>query len=96
LPAHLILVITTGMVSTIGAMGMIGPLIQSGTITLMEMVVALLLAFVLHWIYEFWSYLLPCNVSIFGGRLGWKVSLAILAAWEATLVLFLSVTFLVK
>jgi hypothetical protein len=96
LPAPLILVVTTGMVSTIGALGLIGPLFHSGTINLHEMMVALLLAFILHYLYEFWSHILPTNISIFGGRLGWRVSLATLAAWEMTLVIYLFVAFMVK
>jgi hypothetical protein len=82
LPAPVILVITTGVISMIAAIGTLGPILQAGLVTPAEAVIALLVTSVLHYLYEFWSSGLPTNISIFGPKLGGKVSLAALVVRE--------------
>lgn len=82
LPAPVIFVIATGVISMVAAIGAIGPILQAGLVTPNEAVIALLATSVLHYLYDFWSSGLPTNISIFGPRLGGKTSLAALAAEE--------------
>lgn len=82
LPAPMILVITTGMVSMVAAIGALGPILQAGLVTPADAVIALLVTSVLHYLYEFGSSGLPTNISIFGPKLGGKVSLAALVVRE--------------
>ncbi|HHW41679.1 MAG TPA: hypothetical protein GXX19_11155 [Syntrophomonadaceae bacterium] len=82
LPAPVILVITTGVISMVAAIGTLGPILQAGLVTPAEAVIALLVTSVLHYLYAFWSSGLPTNISIFGSKLGGKVSLAALVVQE--------------
>ena len=89
LPAPVLFVITTGVLSMIAAIGTLGPILQAGLVTPAEAVTTLLVTSVLHYLYEFWSHGLPTNVSIFGPKLGMGVSLAALLVRE--LATFLAV-----
>jgi len=82
LPAPVLFVITTGVLSMIAAIGTLGPILQAGLVTPAEAVIALLVTSVLHYLYAFWSSGLPTNISIFGPKLGGKVSLAALVVQE--------------
>lgn len=87
LPAPAIIIVVTGVMSTIGALGVAGPILGSGIITPLEAIAALLVAMIFHFIYGFFSHLLPINISIFGSRLGWQVSAINLAAKVFSLIL---------
>jgi len=94
LPGPVLFVITTGVMSMIAAIGTLGPVLQAGLVTPAEAVTALLVTSVLHYLYEFWSGGLPTNVSIFGPKLGGKVSLAALVVRECTTCLALGLVVL--
>jgi hypothetical protein len=94
LPGPVIFVITTGVMSMIAAIGTLGPILQAGLVTPAEAVTALLVTSVLHYLYEFWSGGLPTNISIFGPRLGGKVSLAALVVREGATCLALGLVVL--
>ncbi len=89
LPGPVLFVITTGVMSMIVAIGTLGPILQAGLVTPAEAVTALLVTSVLHYLYEFWSGGLPTNISIFGPKLGGKVSLAALLVRECATCLAL-------
>ena len=94
LPGVTIVVITTGVMSMIAAIGTLGPILQAGLITPDEAVVTLLVTSVLHYLYEFWSGGLPTNISILGPKLGGKVSLAALLVRESATLLALGLVVL--
>lgn len=93
LPAPVILVITTGMISMVAAIGALGPILQAGLVTPGEAVIALLVTSVLHYLYAFWSSGLPTSISIFGPKLGGKVSLAALVVQECATCLAIGLVF---
>lgn len=94
LPAPVLIVITTGLISMVAAIGTLGPMLQAGTVTPPEAIAALLFASALHYLYEFWSDDIPINISIFGPELGGKVSLANLVVLEcATCLALVAATF---
>ncbi|MFZ5639223.1 MAG: hypothetical protein ACOY4Q_00825 [Bacillota bacterium] len=94
LPGPVLFVITTGVMSMIAAIGILGPILQAGLVTPAEAVTALLVTSVLHYLYEFWSGGLPTNISIFGPQLGGKVSLAALLVRECATCLALGLVVL--
>ena len=94
LPGPVIFVITTGTMSMIAAIGTLGPILQAGLVTPSEAVAALLVTSVLHYLYEFWSGGLPTNISIFGPKLGGRVSLAALVVRECATCLALGLVVL--
>lgn len=94
LPGPVLFVITTGVMSMIAAIGTLGPILQAGLVTPAEAVAALLVTSVLHYPYEFWSGGLATNVSIFGPKLGGKVSLAALLVRECATCLALGLVVL--
>ncbi|SFR01315.1 nucleoside recognition domain-containing protein [Desulfoscipio geothermicus] len=89
LPGVTIIVITTGVMSMVAGIGTLGPILQAGLVTPCEAITTLLITSVLHYLYEFWSGGLPTNISIFGPRLGSKVSLAALLVRESATCLAL-------
>jgi hypothetical protein len=95
LPAPVLIVITTGMFSTIAGIGTLGPFLQSGIITPAQGVAALLFASALHYFISLWSEDIPLNVSFFGPQLGSKVSIANFVVLEgATLLVWGGIVFL--
>lgn len=94
LPGLTIIVITTGMMSMIADIGTLGPILQAGLVTPCEAITTLLITSVLHYLYEFWSGGLPTNISIFGPKLGSKVSLAALLVRESATCLALGLVVL--
>lgn len=95
LPAPVLIVITTGMFSMVAGIGTLGPFLQSGIVTPVEAIAALLLASAIHYFLSFWSSNLPLNVSFFGPRLGSKVSVANMVILEVVTCLVLGVVVLV-
>lgn len=95
LPGPMLLVITTGVLSMVAAIGALGPMLQVGLVTPTQAVIALLFASALHYLYEFWSDDIPINISIFGPKLGGKVSLANLIVLESFTCLALGFVVLV-
>lgn len=89
LPGVTIIVITTGVMSMIAGIGTLGPILQAGLVTPYEAIITLLVTSALHYLYEFWSGGLPTNISIFGPKLGSKVSLAVLLVRESATCLAL-------
>ena len=69
-----ILAISTGTVSMLAAIASIGSAFQTGLVNFHQVVLTLLVASFLHNLYELWSHDLPINISIFGSKLGTKVS----------------------
>ncbi len=96
LPAPVLIVITTGMFSMVAGIGTLGPFLQSGIVTPVEAIAALLLASAIHYFLSFWSSNLPLNVSFFGPRLGSKVSVANMVILEVVTCLVLGVVVLVS
>lgn len=94
LPAPVLIVITTGMFSTIAAIGTLGPFLQVGIVTPVQGIAALLFASALHYFLSFWCDDIPLNVSFFGPRLGSKVSVANLLVLEGVTCLVLGVVML--
>lgn len=94
LPAPVLIVITTGMFSTIAAIGTLGPFLQVGIVTPVQGIAALLFASALHYFLSFWCDDIPLNVSFFGPRLGSKVSVANLLILEGVTCLVLGVVML--
>lgn len=94
LPGVTVIVITTGMVSTIAGIGTLGPILQAGLVTPCEAITTLLVTSALHYLYEFWSGGLPTNISIFGPGLGGKVSLTALLVRESATCLALGLVVL--
>jgi hypothetical protein len=87
LPAPVLIVITTGMFSTIAGIGTLGPFLQAGIVTPVQGVAALFFASALHYFISFWSEDIPLNVSIFGPQLGSKVSIVNLVVLEGVTLL---------
>lgn len=96
LPAPVLIVITTGMFSMVAGIGTLGPFLQSGIVTPVEAIAALLLASAIHYFLSFWYSNLPLNVSFFGPRLGSKVSVANMVILEVVTCLVLGVVVLVS
>lgn len=94
LPAPVLFVITTGMLSMVAAIGTLGPILHAGLLTPPEAITALLVTSLLHYLYEFWSSGLPTNVSIFGPKLGMQVSVATLLVRELATLLAVGAVFL--
>lgn len=94
LPAPVLIVITTGMFSTIAAIGTLGPFLQAGIVTPLEALAALLFASVLHYFLSFWCDDIPLNVSFFGPHLGSRVSIANLVVLEGVTCLMLGIVVL--
>jgi hypothetical protein len=94
LPAPVLIVITTGMFSTIAAIGTLGPFLQVGIVTPAQGIAALLFASALHYFISFWCDDIPLNVSFFGPHLGSKVSVANLIVLEGVTCLVLGVVVL--
>jgi len=96
LPGVTIIVITTGVMSMIAGIATLGPILQAGLVTPYEAITTLLIASVLHYLYEFWSGGLPTNISIFGPKLGGKVSLTALLVRESATCLALGLVVLLR
>lgn len=84
-----ILAISTGTISMLAAIASMGSAFQTGLVNFPQVVVTLLVASFLHNLYELWSYDLPINISIFGSKLGTKVSFAIFLIHETFIFLAL-------
>jgi hypothetical protein len=91
LPAPLLIVITTGMFSTIAAIGTVGPFLQMGIVTSVQAIAALLFVSVLHHLYGFFCSDIPLNISLFGPRLGGRVSIANIVVMEVVTCLVLGI-----
>ncbi len=89
LPPAVLIVVTTGVVSSVAAIGAVGPIFRAGLVTPAQAVAVLLFASLLHYLYDFWSSGLPTNIAIFGPRLGGKVSFVALIVRECATCLAL-------
>ncbi|MBT9141152.1 MAG: hypothetical protein DDT30_01739 [Dehalococcoidia bacterium] len=94
LPGPVLFVITTGVISMIAAIGVLGPILQAGLVTPADAVAALLITSLLHYLYEFWSGGLATNVSIFGPKLEGMVSVVALVVRECASFLALGLVLL--
>jgi hypothetical protein len=70
------LVIMAGIPTLIAGIGVAGTLLHSGALAPGDVIFSLLIASFFHSIYDFWSSVLPTNISIFGARMG--VTLAVM------------------
>lgn len=74
LSAPSIIVIITGLPSSISAIAAAGPLFQSNLLGPKEVIISLLIAYLFHSIYEFFSSYLPSNIAFFGAIKGFRIS----------------------
>lgn len=75
LPGEAVVVLTTGIASTVGAIGVAAPLLGKGVLTLKDALVALYAGLAGHYLLEFWRHGLPTHVSLFGAGRGAKAAL---------------------
>lgn len=79
LSAPSLLAIAAGIPSMMAGIGTLGSIVREGMLTDKEVLVTLLIASMLHSVYELCSGVMAGNVAIFGARLGFRLSVIAVA-----------------
>lgn len=94
LPPESLIVLLTGVASTVAALGVAAPLFQQGILGPTQVLASLLLAYSLHIFAGFLHYDLPLAGSLFGPRLGTRMA-ALFQVVHQALILTIAAAFLV-
>ncbi len=90
------IVVAAGLPSSISALAAAAALFQSRLLGPTEVVYALLIAYAMHNIYEFFANYIPSTMAFFGPRVGLRVAVLHLLTRLSAILLVLATIFLVK
>lgn len=89
-----IIIIITGLPSSISAIAAAGPLFHNHLLGPKEVIISLLLAYIFHSCYEFFSSYLPSNMAFFGATKGFRISFFYLLIRALSICLVLVLAFI--